>query len=550
MSGYTGKKWNIVNTSKTNVQTYNNQGRAVYNNKSKANLQNALENRRSFVPNVTQLKSKIQDTGDNHPKQAVLMMGHGSEGWKPRIPIEDDDDDETIHKKWKDLVPDMVKVPKGSIVVVKSHPGDVTLDRETMKNFINCLSKENEHIVLDPVKYSDDITRLFGSVSIFREGDMCPNLTHANMDSFDDDKNIELGPSGIVHIPNSFTYTRDELETYIRTKVTIPKNMTVKQYKNPGFFSKRINIEPLFKFNTNSQGENMILERFKKLIRVEEFQNYDIIDVIEVLGKSKDCKFKQSDVFEYRPNTITYAFNCRAIDNHEHFVPETVRLGVKSKNNLKGIVDYYVPKNIRQKRDEHNVSTQLNRKNLRNTAYKGNPNLLKNTTRKNNSAKNLKNIRNRSRVKNMAGEIKQEISESFDQRRLGALSIAKKSKNTYTSDYIDSINFTSSSDINNIITEYKKLYKLKDETPNLKDKLDKKLYELSVVIYKPRSKLINSIIKSKQSEEQILAELNNKLNIDLAKYPELYAYLKEQAKSSSFLSSMVPSWMRPKFGGQ
>ena len=546
MSKYTGKKWNIVNTSKTNVETYNNEGRAIYNNKSKADLQNALENRRAFVPNINQLKSKIEDTGDNHPKQAIVLMGHCDEGWKPRVPIKKDDDDETIKKKWEDIIPDMIKVPKGSIVVIKSHPGDATLDLDVMINCIYCLSKENEYIILDPIKYIDNITNQVGSVSIFREGDMCPNLTHATMDIFNRDKYIELGPSGIINIPNSFNYTIDKLIKYITTKIKIPKSLTVKEYKDD---QKKLwpsispGIEYFFKYN-DFLNKNQMLDDFQYLLQNENTQDKKIVDIITDLASAYYSKFQQKALFKLKPNTITYAFNCRTIDNHEHFVSEIVRLGVKSKNNLKGIVTYHVPTKIRQEREETNVSTKLNRKNLRNTTYKSNSNSNNNITRKNNATinqltqpNNLNIVKNRSRVKNMAGEIKQEIKESIDQRRLGALSIAKKSKNKYTSNYINSVHFNTSSDITNISTEYAKLYKLKDETPNLKEKIDTKLKELSKIIYKSHSNIINTLIKSGQSDEEKIKSLTSELHIDLQKYPELYDYLKRKvAKSDSFFS--------------
>ena len=543
MSGYTGKTWNKVNTSKTNVQRFNNAGRAVYNNKSKANLQSALENRRAFVPNVNQLKSKIQDTGDNHPKQAVMVMGHGNEGWKPRVPIEEGDDEETQMRKWKDIVPDMIRVPKGSIVVVKSHPGDVTLDSDTTPEYINFISKENEQIILDPIKYIDDITSLFGSVSIFREGDMCPNIKHFYFSSFDKDETYyQLEPSGSVIIPMDHSLSREDLEKYIRVRIDFLKEMTIKEYKQKD--PDGLKFMSMFKLHRSIKtGENTMLKVFEKMFK--ENEDMTIGELFKMAGNSYDS---QEEFFNYIPNTITYAFNCRAINKHEHFVPETVRLGLQSKNNLKGIIDFSVPENMRQERNEMNTSTNLFRTNLRNT-------------KQNNS---LKLASTRKRVKNMAGEIKQEIAESINQRRLGALSLAKGNKtrnknmsklinnyrnkfnrsitnNSYKhtinelekanpgikekfmSDYIDNINLRPLY----LTDSYQKLYSLKDKYPNLREKFNNKLNDISTLIYNNRHVIIDLFIN-----EDKIKDLSSRLHIDLEKYPELYLFLKQKASST------------------
>lgn len=547
MSGYTGKTWNKVNTSKTNVQRFNNAGRAVYNNKSKANLQSALENRRAFVPNVNQLKSKIQDTGDNHPKKAVMVMGHGNEGWKPRVPIEEGDDIQTKIKKLKDLVPDMIRVPKGSIVVVKSHPGDITLDSDTTPEYINFISKENEQIILDPIKYIDDITSLFGSVSIFREGDMCPNISHYYFSSFDNDTYYRLEPSGSVIIPMDHSLSREDLEKYIRERMDFPKEMTIKEYKQKD--PDGVKFMTMFKLHRSIKtGENTMLKQFEKMFK--ENEDMTIGELFKMAGNSYAS---QEDIFNKIPDTITYAFNCRFIDNHEHYVPETVRLGLQSKNNLKGIIDFSLPEGMKQKRNETNVSTNLFRTNLRNT-------------KQNNS---LKLALTRKRVKNMAGEIKQEIAESINQRRLGALSLAKGNKtrnrnmsklisnyrnkfnrslrnNSYKhtinelekanpgikekfmSDYIDTMR------VYPLENSYKQLYSLRDEYPNLREKINNKLNEISTVIYNEKGGLINIYLDDNgfDTEEIAKTRVSDLIYIDLNKYPELYLFLKQKASTA------------------
>ena len=150
---YTGKRWNTVNTSATNEGATNE------------SRKKAIENRRNFVPTIVNSR---EDTGENHPKEAILIMGHGNEGFKPRIPIEATDTPEIIAEKYKDTIPDLIPVPKGSIVVIKSHSGDVTFHNNTMVNYINALKKSNENIILDPIANIDEITKYTEYIEILR----------------------------------------------------------------------------------------------------------------------------------------------------------------------------------------------------------------------------------------------------------------------------------------------------------------------------------------------------------------------------------------------
>ena len=143
--------------------------------------------------NINSLKSKkrangtfIEDYGINHPKEAIIVLGHGGELWK-----------------WgkMDRIPVSKEVPKGTIVVMKAHPGDVTVDEDSK---IHELFK-NEDVTLDPVGRIDELTKLLGSVSIFREGDICPDTQHIYCSVWGHDKPenlyIEMKQSGIVSIP-------------------------------------------------------------------------------------------------------------------------------------------------------------------------------------------------------------------------------------------------------------------------------------------------------------------------------------------------------------
>jgi hypothetical protein len=237
--------------------------------------------------------------------------------------------------------------------------------------------------------------------------------------------------------------------------------MTLKEYKkqrDSGGFS----IEEQLKLSTNSKGENSLMINF--LQELDELnQDSTFGEVYELLLGNK--MINQESIFKSRPNTITYAFNCRYIDDHEKLVPERVRLGVSSNNNLKKMTV--------------NTSNQaIGPINIGFRRYK-------------NSGKNLTS--NRKRVSSIAPEIKQQVSESIQQRRLGALAFSrnKTEKNTLK-DYKKSID---SSNINN---------------NTLEDKINK--------LNKYYPELTNYYINSTLNKASVFSRLNiiNKLN---SKFP-------------------------------
>ena len=398
---YNGKRWNTVNTSATN------EGANI------ASRNKAIENRRAFVPEITNSR---QDTGENHPKEALLIMGHGNEGFKPRIPIEDTDTPEIIAEKKKDLIPDLIPVPKGSIVVIKSHSGDVTKDIDTMYQYTQTLNKSNEDIILDPIANIDKITKLFGTLAIYREGDLCPNLQHSYVSDWDELGMFILEPSGTVAIPLKNPMDRREVERYISKKIIIPKSMTIKEYKEQRNLEGGFNIADMLKLHTGSNGKNRLLEQTEqKLDEVDQNKTFDEV-YKSIYGT---WHVKQKDLFKFMPNRITYAFNCRFIDNHETYVPEYVRLGLKSNENIQQM-------ELRQKKPNYRLENKLRR-------FSATRNLTKrrnSINRVNNRLKTIKRVNNRKPL-NIAPEIKEQIRESVLQRRLGAVAFSKKDKEDY-----------------------------------------------------------------------------------------------------------------------
>jgi hypothetical protein len=95
---------------------------------------------------------------------------------------------------------------------------------------------------------------------------------------------------------------------------------------------------------------------------------------------------------------------------------------------LKGVVNYHVPNSITQNRYETNTSTNLiqNRSSTpQNPTQVVSPLHTRNNNLNKTRNNNLNKARNRKRVSSMAPEIKQEIKEAINQRRLTTLSRAR-----------------------------------------------------------------------------------------------------------------------------
>ena len=74
------------------------------------------------------------NTGDNHPKKIYTILGHG---------------EEEVGEKHT--------VPKGCILVVKSHSGDNVKIIDSNHNTINLLNPNNKEAVFDPVSHKREL---------------------------------------------------------------------------------------------------------------------------------------------------------------------------------------------------------------------------------------------------------------------------------------------------------------------------------------------------------------------------------------------------------
>ena len=194
---------------------------------------------------------------------------------------------------------------------------------------------------------------------------------------------------------------------------------------------------------------------------------------------------------------VIYMFACRYINKHEYRVPEKVRLGTNNVNSMtyttnikaKHINSTNISGNSPVQRYLHALHQTPRTRKIKRNASGRNTGKLENTTnfkspltksafdaRAFNLGKNHKNLniaKTRSRVKTLAPEIKQQISESRLQRRLGAvafnkLSKTRSNKNAYVKDYLV--------ELSNKPKYAEKLAKIKKFYPNIENKfIDKVL---------------------------------------------------------------------------
>lgn len=442
------------------------------------------------VDNVSpEVKEKRSNTGANHPSSALVLLGHGNEG---------------LTSQTKTVV-----VPPGTIVVAKSHSGDVRIWKDVKRDIERLFNKDNSEYILDPVKYINKITELFGSVAIYREGDVCPNLINTRFLSFSTDEGLMVRTSGLIKLPSD--ETQATLNSFVNKYVVVPTAMTVSQYFEQKDKPDGINLNSVFQLAQNKRlvpflpmfekymDEELRLFPEKLLIQsLHHLENDTTIDVETMLKALK-------------APAVIYFIACRYIDGHNSYVPEKVRLGtnnvgsiisangdsVKSRpsgetsNNshlkqyLRAIGKTAKLKNIAKTSNGKNtgrtVNVGINRHSVTNAAIARAALGFRN--------KNRNIATRRARVSKIAPEIQQQISESVLQRRLGAKAFAENSKYR-TGSLIE--------EYNGVLTykdQYKdKINRLKKLFPNIeKDFIDRLVngdteylspYDLSELVYK------------------------------------------------------------------
>jgi hypothetical protein len=314
------------------------------------------------------------DTEANHPSSARVILGHSNEG---------------LSEDVKSVI-----VPPGTIIVVKSHAGDVRMIKDIITDLRRLLNRRNTEFLLDPVKYIDKITEFFGSVALYREGDVCPNFVNTRIISVRsvEGDGVVLYPSGVVKLPLKEEFTNPAIFAVINGRVKIPNTMTLDQYFEQRGRPGGIDLLSVLKLSTFSDvlEEDLTEERKRdgnKLLidYLSELEMDLTTDIDKLLKKATEP-------------AVYYFFTCRFIDGRERLVPESVRLGT---DNTHGIITETTGVANDTYLQEHVAYVKQGPNNSRNTATR------------------------RARVSRIAPEIQQQISESVLQRRQGAKAYAR-----------------------------------------------------------------------------------------------------------------------------
>lgn len=275
-------------------------------------------------------------------------------------------------------------------------------------------------------------------------------------------------------------------DVLMRIQEKIPLTMSLKAYLAQSELDIRTLFDPMY--------SQLLTDYIQS--EVSSGANFLLFEIIKGLETKLSIDLKSLFSIAKEPQVI-YMFACRFINNREPLVPEKVRLGTNNVNSMlyttnttaKHINSTNISGNSPAQRYLHALhQTPHTRKIKRNASGRNTGKLENNTNFKSpltksafdarafglwKNHKNLNIVKTRSRVKSLAPEIKQQISESLLQRRLGAVAFNKLSKtrankNAYVTDYLV--------ELSDKPKYAEKLAKIKKFYPNIENKfIDKVL---------------------------------------------------------------------------
>jgi hypothetical protein len=413
------------------------------------------------------VKERRSDTGSNHPETALVLLGHGGEG----------------------LAGDTVVIPPGTIVMVKAHSGDSRIFKDVTRDIQKLYDKRNTDYLLDPVKYIEEITTLFGSVAIYREGDVCPNLINSRFVSWDSPDKLRVIPSGLIKLPLEEDQTT--LNRLATSEVNIPQSMTIEQYFQQRDEPGGVNINTVYRLAV-LKNLKPFLPELEKYLAEELRLGPERLLVHALKNLEQDTTTDVSKMLKsLKAPAVLYFFTCRYMDGHESFVPESVRLGTNT------VADRQTPPSGQNANNTH--LKQYLRAIGKTSTLKadGSQHLVTDAA----MARAVMGFRNRNRnmatrrarVSRIAPEIQQQISESVLQRRLGAKAYANVTRRRGTNSPINLYN----DELTRRTAHRDKLNRLKRSYPRLEnDFVDKWIsvdlgymgpYERHVIIEKLRA---------------------------------------------------------------
>lgn len=246
------------------------------------------------VPNspLTRIRKGMRveplNTGDNHPKKIYTILGHGNESPGEKH-----------------------TVPKGCVLVVKSHSGDSAYTSDFNPNIRSLLAAENKEAVFDPVSKKAELFKIFTaddqgatsshSSAIYREGDTYNNFSYQLVNRYDRYSNTILFNSGIYSLKDTDTSdTPQKLATDLDYGIIVGGQLKLVELKD---YIINDDVMPIFKrgedglftFNPLLIPAKLAADLTEKLAKVKQVWD-DTIEKQEIY--KKELKDNEQEIVE------------------------------------------------------------------------------------------------------------------------------------------------------------------------------------------------------------------------------------------------------------
>lgn len=237
------------------------------------------------------------------PSRAYVILGHGTQ------------------------LNTVFRVPENCIIIVKAHPGE-SLYYHNIVHLWNKLYNPSRRLLYEnPLVHLYELINDFGSIMIYKAGDICPNFVYALGPEYDtelnlidnrvvegdnDTRNLSINKFGLIPLDDRYTYIHPS---------DVPINMPVKQFVE-SFYSNSI-VPSIDDFKEHLGEENYNTKTLREMINSKDDtsdilfpDNYwitqkDLLNIDPVTGKAGRTgvyyNFVCRDIFN-TTNTY-YAFN-------------------------------------------------------------------------------------------------------------------------------------------------------------------------------------------------------------------------------------------------
>ena len=232
---------------------------------------------------------------------------------------------------------DINKVPKGCTLIVAGHSSEATHLHDILYKNMQLLYPDNRSIILNPLKFKNDIFELLGSVAIYTEGEEYPNYTYQLLSYFpavEGDSRHILLPSGLIDViqaDKKLIYDTDAALREFMPDVPISNNSQYKMngINTPLFIKGRFNPvaeQIIHGFRIPQHFNNSVVMRPNEINKIVEkliqnikpkkikYKNYTVENFINLLAEK--IKITQKEIFDMvergkLSRGVFYNFACR-----------------------------------------------------------------------------------------------------------------------------------------------------------------------------------------------------------------------------------------------